>query len=105
MGLITFLSGQLEKWQRSKGLELIKFTDPYGVPIYDEDGGRIRNADVSNLMSILDEVIRRARADPLHAIDWKAAIRKHAEIVGREVESERDASKFNRRRKKRRRRK
>lgn len=103
MSILDFFSTEVEKWQKKVGLELLKFS----APVYGEngDGERVRFVDASNLMSVLHETVRRARADPLYGINWRAAVEKHAAIVAREVQSERDAGKFNRRRKKSRRRK
>lgn len=84
MSIFNFLSRELEKWQKARGLELVKFSDPGPVPIYDESGAQIRAHDASPLMSIMAEIHARARLDPLYKRDWRAAIRKYSEIVSRE---------------------
>ena len=102
MSVIDFFCAELEKWQKSIGLELIKVSPP--ICGEDGKGERVRLFDTSNLWGILHESVRGAKADPLYYINPEAAIRKHSEIVAREVKGERNAGKFNRKGKRRRKR-
>jgi hypothetical protein len=82
MGYFNFMLERLDEWQRSLGFELIKISDAHSVPVYDEDGARVRACDPSPILAITREAVRRARLDPLYAISPKAAIKKHtAEVV------------------------
>lgn len=85
MSIDNFLMDELEKWQEESGIELVKLSDPGPVPIYDENGARIRKAELApGIKEMLAEVVRRARLDPLFQADWRAALRKHSDVVSRE---------------------
>jgi hypothetical protein len=72
---------ELLEWQKQSGVDFVQVRDPNGVPTYDEEGQRVREYNVSELLRMGNEVARRAQSDPLYFASRRYAMKRAAQAV------------------------
>jgi uncharacterized protein YdhG (YjbR/CyaY superfamily) len=75
------------------GINLIEIRDPEGKPTYDENGSRVRKYNLSGLYEKVNEIMKRAKADPVYGISPEAAMKRAAKAVAEETKHEAERAK------------